>query len=174
MKIYTKTGDHGDTSLASGERVAKHHPRVEAYGELDELSSHLGLLRAMQIADNHKDSILHVQKLLMQCSATLAGSANAAHFITEDDIQCIENQIDTMQSMLPQLAGFIVIGGSMEASQCHVARCVCRRAERRAAAIGDNSKPHLNILRLLNRISDYLFVLARVLNIGSGHEEEWK
>jgi cob(I)alamin adenosyltransferase len=176
MKIYTKTGDSGTTALATGERVVKHHPRVEAYGELDELSAYLGLLRGLQIADTHKAAILHLQELLMQCSAMLAGSTNAACFITDDDIHFVENRIDILQKKLPPLRGFVVAGGGVTSAQCHIARCVCRRAERRCTAIGNAAaQPYLNILTLLNRMSDYLFVLARTLCIESGATEEvWK
>ncbi|GHT68267.1 cobalamin adenosyltransferase [Bacteroidia bacterium] len=163
MNIYTKTGDNGTTALATGERVAKHHPRVEAYGEIDELSAHLGLLASLQIVENQQAIIKHVQSLLMQCSATLAGSPNDSHFITPKDIQLIENEIDTLQQNLPPLRGFILPGGGAAASHCHIARCVCRRAERRCVAVADNSAPYNNILQLLNRLSDYLFVLARAL-----------
>jgi cob(I)alamin adenosyltransferase len=172
MKIYTKTGDSGTTALATRERVAKHHPRVEAYGELDELSAHLGLLRGLQIADTYKVTILRLQEMLMQCSAMLAGSTNATCFITEKDIHFVENNIDTLQEKLLPLQGFVVAGGGAAAAQCHVARCVCRRAERRCTAIGSNTEPYLNVLMLLNRLSDYLFVLARTLCVENGNTEE--
>lgn len=171
MKIYTKTGDSGSTSLATGERVAKHHPLVEAYGGLDELSAHLALLRG-QTSSPHRAALKRLQILLMQCSATLAGSPNPAFFIKDEDIQWVEGQIDALQEKLPPLRGFVIAGGGAAAGQCHIARCVCRRAERRCAAAGIASEPHSQILRLLNRASDYLFVLARTLCIEGGAEEE--
>jgi cob(I)alamin adenosyltransferase len=111
----------------------------------------------------------------MQCSATLAGSRNTAYFISDGNIQFIENQIDALQEKLPPLRGFIIAGGGMPASQCHIARCVCRRAERHCILIDDDSVQHRNILVLLNRISDYLIVLARSLgNADEVSEELWK
>jgi cob(I)alamin adenosyltransferase len=172
MKIYTKTGDDGTTSLATGERVSKVHPQVEAYGALDELSAHLGMLRAMR---TDTDAVIkHLQELLMQCSAILAGSRSAIYLITENDIEYIEKQIDILQQRLPVLRNFVIPSGCMAACQCHIARCVCRRAERRAAALENDSEPIKNVLRLLNRMSDYLFVLSRSLNIENGKEEIWQ
>jgi cob(I)alamin adenosyltransferase len=171
MKIYTKTGDDGTTSLATGKRVAKNHPQVEAYGDIDELSAHLGLLLSMPMETHYVDTIRFFQELLMASSAVLAGSMNVKFFIKDVDIQSVEQQIDALQEKLPALRGFIIARGGTATCQCHIARCVCRRAERRVAALGEQSEPLRNILRLLNRMSDYLFVLARSL---SDKEEMWK
>jgi cob(I)alamin adenosyltransferase len=134
------------------------------------------LLTSLDVGAARCAQIEHIQRLLMQCSATLAGSTNPDNHIADDDIERMEQEIDAMQAKLPALRGFIIAGGGVEASQCHVARTVCRRAERRCVALNDDaSGAQGNILRLLNRLSDYLFVLARVLCIekGDGKEKFW-
>jgi cob(I)alamin adenosyltransferase len=168
--IYTKTGDNGSTALGNGQRVSKAHPRVEAYGTLDELDAHIGLLRSHSIAEPHKAVLLDMQKMLMRCAAALSCCQGFA--ASEEDVLAVEREINALQKLLPAQRHFIVTGGCMAAAQSHVARCVCRRAERCVVALGD-ADPIL--LKLLNRISDYLFVLARTICAENGVEElAWK
>ncbi|GHU96690.1 cobalamin adenosyltransferase [Bacteroidia bacterium] len=171
--IYTQTGDNGTTALAGGERVAKFHPRVEAYGDMDELGAHIALLAALQLPQNQQLTIKKIQSLLMQCAAVTAGSSNADHYIEKQDIVWLEGEIDALQNHLPALSQFVLQGGGTAASECHIARCVCRRAERHFAAIASDSDSDRAILRWLNRLSDYLFVLARTLCLFCGEKEEF-
>ncbi|MDR1342973.1 MAG: cob(I)yrinic acid a,c-diamide adenosyltransferase [Prevotellaceae bacterium] len=159
MRIYTKTGDSGATALGNGKRVSKAHPRVEAYGTVDELNAHIGLLRAQGVAERHQSMLLKVQDMLMRYAATVA--CCKGYEMDEDDVAMLEHEIDALQKMLPPQRHFIIPGGSVAAAQCHVARCVCRRAERLVAKLGEAADTPPILLRLLNRLSDYLFVLSR-------------
>lgn len=176
-KIYTHTGDRGQTSLVGGKRVAKIHPRLEAYGTVDELSSHLGLLVAMM--DHEKDQkhrlyVSAVQNALFQLSAILATEPESKW---QPDpfpaalVQQMEAEIDELQAALPQLRAFVVPGGTMAAAQAHVCRTVCRRAERRILAMAETDSVDSQVLEYMNRLSDYLFVLARTLNVAAGTEQ---
>ncbi|MDR0566582.1 MAG: cob(I)yrinic acid a,c-diamide adenosyltransferase [Prevotellaceae bacterium] len=163
MKIYTKTGDGGATALGNGERVSKAHPRVEAYGAIDELNAHLGLLRSQGIGERHLSVLLSVQEMLMRYSATVA--CCKGYEMREDDVAMLEREIDALQQALPPQKYFIIPGGSAAAAQCHVARCVCRRAERLMVKVAETSGSLSPILLpLLNRLSDYLFVLSRSIH----------
>jgi cob(I)alamin adenosyltransferase len=172
MKIYTKTGDQGETSLIGGARVKKFDPRLEAYGTVDELNSHLGVLRAELESFNNleeSNSFLHkVQHQLFKIGSHLACEdesmrTNLPQF-EPSMVAEIEAEIDRLENLLPELKSFILPGGSRIASLCHVCRTVCRRAERRTAVVKDPSLEQLGLFLYLNRLSDYFFVLARACN----------
>ncbi|UKM63622.1 cob(I)yrinic acid a,c-diamide adenosyltransferase [Flavobacteriaceae bacterium GSB9] len=175
MKIYTKTGDRGTTALFGGTRVPKHHLRIESYGTVDELNSHLGLVRDQQINDHYKNILLEIQSKLFTLGAILATDPKKAILkngkerldivkITNQDIELLEHEIDTMNEALPPMTHFVLPGGHQTVSFCHIARCVCRRAERLASALNELEPFDSNALTYLNRLSDYLFVLARKLS----------
>lgn len=185
MKIYTGTGDRGTTSLGSGERVPKHDERVEAYGTIDELNSVLGALAsALPEGLGHmRAEIEGIQSLLLRTGALLAatpGSPRAKGLIpvNPEDAKNLEKAIDAMEEGLVPLTGFILPGGHHSASWAHIARTVCRRAERRVARLsgeGDRANEVGPVLIYLNRLSDYLFVLARYCNMAAGVRDlPWK
>lgn len=165
MKIYTKTGDKGTTSLIGGERVPKNHERLNAYGTVDELISFIGLLRDHEIGSYYRDFLTEIQSKLMSVAAYFAASNEQAiariPAVSADDITSLESEIDRMESTLKPLMNFILPGGHPVVSLCHICRTICRRAEREAyripAAQGLNDLP----LMYLNRLSDFFFVLAR-------------
>lgn len=172
IKIYTGTGDFGKTSLFSGERVEKSHPRVEACGEVDELNASLGLL-VSSLREEEKElaqEVEQIQSALFDVGAMLSSSTESLLFrslrhIREEDIKALERNIDRMDEQLPPLTGFILPGGHPCSALSHVARAVCRRAERRIAIlVREGNKEIGPVLIYLNRLSDYLFVLARHLN----------
>lgn len=175
MKIYTKTGDKGTTALFGGTRVPKHHIRIESYGTVDELNSHLGLLRDQQIDEHSENIILRIQDRLFTIGSTLATDPEKAVLkngkkrleipkISSEDIELLEQEIDKMNEELPPMTHFVLPGGHQTVSVCHVARCVCRRAERLATALYEIEPFEEQVLQYLNRLSDYLFVLARKLS----------
>lgn len=171
MKIYTRTGDHGETSLFGGTRVPKNDPRIEAYGTVDELNSFLGLARAAELPQQVEDVLHQVQMDLFDIGAHLA-SPGSDRFPGADEsrIAQLEEAIDAMERELAPLTGFILPGGTPAASQLHVARTVCRRAERCVVALGEEST-----VTYLNRLSDYLFVAARFANLKAGRGDvPWK
>lgn len=165
LKIYTKGGDKGETSLIGGTRVAKSHERVEAYGNLDELNSFIGLIRDQDIDAHYRDVLIHVQENLFVAEALIARDpekqAKDLPSLSEDDVVMLENEIDAMNEHLPALTNFILPGGHPTVSLCHVARTVCRRTERSLIRLNQSSPVEDIIIQLLNRLSDYLFVLAR-------------
>ena len=175
MKIYTKTGDKGTTALFGGTRVPKHHIRIDSYGTVDELNSHLGLIRDQDI-DAHSKSILQIiQDKLFTVGAVLATDPEKAILksgkerlnipkISTKDIELLEKEMDSMNETLPQMTHFVLPGGHQTVSFCHIARCVCRRAERLASALNEAEPFQPETLTYLNRLSDYLFVLARKLS----------
>lgn len=167
MKIYTKTGDTGLTSLIGGQRVPKHNPRIEAYGTIDELNSHLGFIIA-SIANLTSTSFLtQTQSHLFTIGSILASTPNSKMKlpeITEEHIAEMEFQIDQMDAELPALQNFILPSGSKEVSAIHIGRCVCRRAERLITQIPDNENISDTVLKYINRLSDYLFILARYIS----------
>jgi cob(I)alamin adenosyltransferase len=168
LKIYTKTGDKGETSLLGGTRVPKYHDRIEAYGTLDELNSYIGLLRDQDIAVRYKDLLLIIQDRLFTAESLLATDPlnepdYALPQLHDEDILLLESEIDRMNEVLPALTSFILPGGHPAVSHAHVARCICRRAERLTIKLSASSPVDLIIIRYLNRLSDYLFVLARML-----------
>ena len=175
MKVYTKTGDTGTTALFGGTRVPKDHARIESYGTVDELNSYIGLIRDQEINQHFKDILIEIQDRLFTVGAILAtppekevlknGQKRLQNLgIIESDIELLEKEIDSMEDSLPQMTHFVLPGGHTTVSYCHIARCVCRRAERLAVHLSHN-EPVANIaIKYLNRLSDYLFVLARKLS----------
>lgn len=168
MKIYTRKGDDGFASLYGGKRLPKHHPRLDAYGTIDELISWIGLLRSYRETVKHADFLLYIQKQLMACAAALAyDNENPSGEIILPEEECVEKtekEIDKLNEQLPSLKSFIIPGGNIIVSNCHITRCVCRRAERNVTKLGENEKAPEIIIKFLNRLSDYFFVLARFLN----------
>ena len=185
MKIYTKTGDKGTTALFGGTRVPKHHIRIESYGTIDELNSHLGLIRDQEINQQYKDLLIHIQDRLFTVGAILATDPEKAILkngkerlnipkISAEDIERLEKEMDSMNTELPPMTHFVLPGGHQTVSFCHIARCVCRRAERLATALNDIEGIEPNALMYLNRLSDYLFVLARKLSYDlQANEIKW-
>lgn len=167
MKIYTKTGDEGLTSLIGGTRVPKYDLRIESYGTVDELNSYIGMIRDHDIDVKQKDVLKEIQDRLFTIGAALASDPEKSKMKIPDlhlsDITFLENQIDEMNLVLPELKHFILPGGSPVVSFCHVSRCVCRRAERIIVHLKAESFVEEKIVVYLNRLSDYLFVLARKL-----------
>jgi cob(I)alamin adenosyltransferase len=167
MKIYTKKGDKGTTQLIGGLRIEKHHIKIEAYGTVDELNAHIGLLRDQNINKKHIDELLKIQDCLFTIGSQLANdSKNSSMKLPEiqiSDVTFLENSIDQIENEIPLLKSFILPGGHTIVSYCHIARCVCRRAERKTTHL--NEKENVNQINIiyLNRLSDYLFVLARKL-----------
>lgn len=168
MKIYTKTGDTGTTSLIGGKRVQKFHERIEAYGTVDELISHVGLLRDQIIDNNLKEKLLFIQDRLMTCATILATDCEGCNLklpvLTDSDIERLETEIDEMEKQLDPLHSFILPGGHPISSQAHICRTICRRAERHALALSQNYKVDELVIKFLNRLSDYLFVTARYIS----------
>lgn len=185
MKIYTKTGDKGTTALFGGTRVPKHHARIEAYGTVDELNSYIGLIKDQAIDIPTKDVLIKIQHDLFTLGSMLATPIEKEVLksgkerlnipkITPTSITYLENKIDEMNNKLPQMTHFILPGGNTTVSFCHIARCVCRRAERLSVALHQEENINQVILTYLNRLSDYLFVLARKLSQDlSAQEVKW-
>lgn len=173
MKIYTRTGDTGETSVIGGTRLPKHHPRIEAYGTVDELIAWIGLLRSEEHDCDRSEELTTIQSALMSCCAVIATppSATLPEGVTIDDTSGLERSIDSMESKLPELKTFILPGGSRAAANANIARCVCRRAERAVLRLNETEKVDQDIIRYLNRLSDYLFVLTRCLTYESENEE---
>lgn len=164
--IYTKTGDEGTTSLVGGTRVLKCDVRVEAYGTADELNSHIGLLAAEVDDPALRDELTDIQRTLFDIQTLLATEREvpfALPQVTAEKVAGLEARIDAMQAQLPQLHSFVLPGGSIAAAQCHVARTVCRRAERCMVALARKSSVEPVLMCYVNRLSDYLFVLSRLL-----------
>lgn len=176
MKIYTRTGDDGSTALFAGGRVSKHHLRVECYGTVDELNSALGLARALQPLAPTDGRLHTVQRHLFNLGADLATPLDApTNYIVRvpaEDVAWLEAEIDAMTAELPELRAFILPGGTPAAAQIHVARTICRRAERLATALAEHEALNPQAVPYLNRLSDFLFTLARWENHQSGVEDE--
>ncbi|HZV68087.1 MAG TPA: cob(I)yrinic acid a,c-diamide adenosyltransferase [Saprospiraceae bacterium] len=173
-KIYTRTGDDGSTGLFGGARLPKHHIRIEAYGTVDELNSVIGWLMTFISEHNTRELLQTIQSRLFTVGSNLASDPEKEMItpdLTDEDIISIEVAIDTMQGMLPALKHFILPGGSPSVSAAHLARTVCRRAERRCVALAYESEVEPRIILYLNRLSDYFFVLARWLGHNEGVEE---
>ena len=175
MKIYTKTGDTGTTALFGGTRVPKHHIRIESYGTVDELNSYLGLIGDQDIDNHYKETLIKIQNRLFTVGAILATDPDKAILkngkerlnipkISTENIQLLELEMDCMNDALPPMTHFVLPGGHQTVSFCHIARCVCRRAERLVTMLNDTAPVDANTLMYLNRLSDYLFVLARKLS----------
>ena len=164
MKVYTKTGDSGTTALLGGTRVSKAHIRIEAYGTVDELNACMGLLRDQPINEVRKDFIKEIQNRLFTLGAALAtepGKEKVKPNLFPGDIEALETAMDEMDATLPALKNFVLPGGHQSVSFAHLARCVCRRAERIAIALHETEPLDKPAIKYLNRLSDYLFVLGR-------------
>ena len=176
--IYTKTGDKGTTSLVGGSRVSKDDARVEAYGTVDELNSHIGLLAEMmrQMEGGYYDELKAVQHNLFTLQTLLATEDSEIYSklpqLAEEEVEMLERQIDILTDILPKLQNFVIAGGNMTGAQCHVCRTVCRRAERRVVTLARQAHVDDVLMRYLNRLSDYLFVLARRAVVADGKVED--
>ena len=175
MKIYTKTGDNGTTALFGGTRVAKHHIRIESYGTIDELNSWLGLIRDQEINAQAINMLTTIQEKLFTVGAILATDPEKAILkngkerlnipkVNRSDIELLEKEMDQMNAELPEMTHFILPGGHTTVSYCHIARTVCRRAERLVSHLNANESIDELVMMYINRLSDYLFVLARKLS----------
>lgn len=174
FKIYTKTGDKGETGLFGGKRLPKYHLRIEAYGTVDELNAHLGLVRDSLGDEATRDFLKEIQDRLFTIGANLASDPDKAMNtpdLLDSDIEALEQQMDQMDAHLPPLKNFILPGGHPSVSYCHIARTVCRRAERQVVALAANEPVEEILLRYLNRLSDYFFVLSRKMAQDLGVEE---
>jgi cob(I)alamin adenosyltransferase len=178
-KIYTKTGDKGETSLIGGKRVPKYHERIEAYGTLDELNAYIGLLGDLAIDSHTRDTLMEIQDRVFTAESLLAAENPDDYSwlprLVEDDVVLLEKEIDKMNETLPELKSFVLPGGHISASHCHIARCICRRAERETIKLAEQVKIDDLIIKYLNRLSDYLFVLSRKLVLDNNCKERpWK
>jgi cob(I)alamin adenosyltransferase len=179
MKIYTKTGDKGETSLIGGTRLPKNHIRIECYGTVDELNSWIGLIRDQPVAEKHIRVLLEIQDRLFTLGSLLAADPEKSKMklpqISESDIIFLEKQIDEMDLELEPMKSFVLPGGNTIVSYCHIARCVCRRAERLTVALNLSENTDPLIVKYLNRLSDFLFTLSRKLTSETGANEiPWK
>jgi cob(I)alamin adenosyltransferase len=168
VKIYTKTGDHGSSSLIGGKRLPKNHIRFEAYGTIDELNSYIGLLGSQSIEFSIKEDLKKIQNILFTIGSNLASdnpdvSENLPK-VSEKDIDYLEKQIDLFEKNLPTMTKFILPGGNSVVGICHVARSICRRAERKIVELMQNESVEDQIPMYINRLSDFLFVLSRKLS----------
>lgn len=182
MKIYTRTGDEGMTALFGGTRVPKHHIRIQSYGTVDELNSWLGLMRDQHIETAYKEVLMKVQKDLFTVGAILATDPEKAILksgkerlnipkVSAEDIAFLEREMDRMDEKLPEMTHFVLPGGHPAVSYCHIARTVCRRAERMAVLLHEKQPFAPEVLSYLNRLSDYLFVLSRAIAADLNAEE---
>lgn len=182
MKIYTKTGDRGTTALFGGTRVPKYHIRVESYGTVDELNAHIGLIRDQIEDEQDRAILLAIQHNLFTVGAILATDPEKERLkngkerlsiarITAETVAILEGEIDRLEARLPLMTHFILPGGHTTVSFCHIARCVCRRAERLSVQLHEIDPLEAEVLMYLNRLSDYLFVLARKLTLDFQAEE---
>ena len=175
-KVYTRGGDMGKTSLVGGQRVSKASERLEAYGTVDELSSHLGLLASLLPDGDDKAVIIRIQNCLFNVCTNLATdqeqtALSPSAYLPDGEIELVEQKIDEIMKLLPEKRGFVLPGGTKEASQAHVCRTVCRRAERRIVALSEVAVISPEVLQYVNRLSDYLFVLAKKINFNAGVSE---
>lgn len=182
MKIYTKTGDNGTTGLYGGARVLKSNLRIESYGTVDELNSYLGLLRDQKLDEATFLKLIEIQKNLFIVGALLATPIEKRILkngkkrlketqIKEDQIIDLENEMDKMNEVLPEMTHFVLPGGHVAVSYCHIARSICRRAERLVVRLSEETEVDEAVLKYLNRLSDYLFVLARMLAVQNNATE---
>lgn len=175
MKIYTKTGDKGNTSLFGGTRVSKSDNRIETYGTIDELNSYIGLIRDTQSDTARKAALKEIQDRLFTIGSHLASDKKSKMERVPDlvdlDVEFLEQEMDEMDRDLPEMKSFILPGGHVNVSFCHLARCVCRRTERLAIKLSESVHVEPIIIRYLNRLSDYLFVLARKVALELGVDE---
>lgn len=179
FKVYTKTGDKGQTSLIGGTRVPKHHIRIEAYGTVDELNSHIGLIRDQQLDAHSIEVLIEIQDRLFTIGSSLASDPGKSKMkipdLKEEDVTLLETEMDKMDEQLPEMKSFVLPGGHTTVSFCHIARCVCRRAERLVIHLSESEEVAPLVIKYLNRLSDYLFVLSRKLTIDlKAREIPWK
>lgn len=179
MKIYTKAGDKGKTSLIGGTRVLKSNLRVEAYGTIDELNSYIGLIRDQQIASELREKLINIQRKLFTAESLVALDPKAKQpelsQLKEGDVKFLEKEIDVMNGSLSELSNFILPGGHTIVSYCHIARTITRRAERALIRLSETEPVNELVMKYLNRLSDYLFVLARKFSKDLKVEEiPWK
>jgi cob(I)alamin adenosyltransferase len=176
VKVYTRTGDQGETSLVGGVRIKKSNIRLEAYGTVDELSAHLGMLVAMMKEGDEREFVIRIQNNLFNVCTHLATDQSqtplypSAH-LAEGEIASLEQRIDNLMKQLPERQGFVLPGGVPAACQAHICRTVCRRAERRIAALAEEAQIAREMQQFVNRLSDYLFVLAKIINFNEGKSE---
>lgn len=175
-RVYTKTGDKGETSIVGGIRVKKSCERLEAYGTVDELSSHLGLLASLLPDGEDKSLIIRIQTNLFNVCTNLATDQSQTPLydsakMADGEIELLEQEVDRIMKLLPERQGFILPGGCQAAAQAHVCRTVCRRAERRIVALSEIAQISPETLQYVNRLSDYLFVLAKKINFNAGVSE---
>ncbi len=179
-KIYTRSGDDGTTGLVGGTRLNKYNIRLEAYGTVDELNTALGVVRSCEIPSDLKEKIKEVQNKLFNIGSRLASDEKGDAFtsqlsITAKHLEFLENSIDELEEELPELTRFILPGGNLASAHCQVARTICRRAERRILEFSVHQPVQSEIIYYMNRLSDFLFVLARKLSVIGGIEDEpWK
>lgn len=184
MKIYTRKGDGGQTQLIGGIDVPKNDPRLEAYGSLDELNAHLALLREYLQSEHRKEHIIDIQKHLFRISMQLATPSSLQHEgikarceeisrLSEEKLTEMETEIDLIEASLPKASMFTIPGGNKATAQCHICRTVCRRCERNCVTLAQSENVDNQILRYLNRLSDYLYVLSRKLCLNGGEECFW-
>jgi cob(I)alamin adenosyltransferase len=175
MKIYTKTGDKGTTGLVGGTRLPKHNLRIDCYGTIDELNTYLGLIRDQEISKDHKTTLLEIQNQLFVIGSLLATDPEllkdetkrkclGISFLNPEAITFLETEIDAMNCELPPMTHFILPGGHPTVSFCHIARCICRRAERTISKLSVEQPTQPEVLIYLNRLSDFIFVMARKLS----------
>jgi len=168
MKIYTKKGDSGNTGLIGGTRVPKSSLRIEAYGTIDELNSWIGVMCDQEIDSDYKTQLLEIQDRLFTIGSSLASDPEKSNMkipdLLESDIEQLEKWMDDMDSLLPEMRFFVLPGGNQSVSFCHVARCVCRRAERIIVDLHANEYVADIVMKYVNRLSDYLFVLSRKIS----------
>ena len=180
LKIYTKVGDKGTTSLIGGTKVLKSDLRIEAYGTIDELNSYVGLCHDVLIDEHSKKILKEIQDRLFTIGSSLACDPEKEPKmkipdLKEEDVSLLEKEMDQMNEMIPQMKSFILPGGHVTVSHLHIARCICRRAERCCVRLSEQAREDLLILKYLNRLSDYLFVLARYTShLLTAEEIEWK
>ena len=180
IRIYTKTGDDGTTGLVGGSRVKKYDLRLEAYGTVDELNAQIGLLRSYDLPDNVIELLIEIQNKLFNIGSRLASDEKGDSFtknlsITEENIVQLETAIDAYEQELHELTQFILPGGEVSVSQCHIARTICRRAERRILEFSEQQSVQPETIKYINRLSDFLFVLARKLGKERGvNETPWE
>jgi len=179
MRVYTKTGDDGTSGLIGGTRVAKYDLRLESYGTVDELNSWIGLIRTQPVDFETRELLLSVQNNLFVIGARLATDLSKTDLsgrlpLKEEDITRLENEMDRILDLLPPMEHFVLPGGSNTVSYCHLARTVCRRAERRVCGLAQEVEIPSELIRYLNRLSDYLFVLSRKIAVDEGVDEvQW-
>ncbi|MDD2382019.1 MAG: cob(I)yrinic acid a,c-diamide adenosyltransferase [Mariniphaga sp.] len=180
FKIYTKTGDDGTTGLLGGSRVKKYDIRLEAYGTIDELNAEIGVIRSFDLSSKLAEYLVDVQNKLFNIGSRLASDEKGKAFtekllVTRQHVEFLESVIDEMEEDLPELTHFILPGGDLASAHCHVARTVCRRAERRILEFAEQNQVQPEMIKYINRLSDFLFVLARKLSAISGKQEiAWK